>query len=398
IWRNSTEGGEAPLLYYLHDGLHNSVFPESICPYATRSGHDLECAGLDSHRSKNPLAFTIESMSTYYEEATIKAQLVAKKSSMPLSTNMISVTHYYPCIGDRAFDEQCQIDKCTLCPPELPMSTCCVPSDDYSGITIEGEFIAHSRMVLDGGHVMLLVGYNDVFQTRDGYTGGFIVKNSWSDDEYQGSHSMQYWLQKISEWDERFICPNSFNPFNWYIASDDDGLVGIESCLSKDSKDYAHLNHMPLHLNCVDANDCDPNMTYFALNTTSYGDHMTIMCLYEYNSSSNLATEMCLDAMRPSKIATIFRPVEIYPNNPDLCGFYFIPYEVNRKITAQFQGFFVNSFDISWAPQSYVANQHNFPQYDYTLLQNSTKTQRGKKFDGPFPSAHVFKAHHHTHK
>lgn len=55
----------------------------------------------------------------------------------------------------------------------------------------------------------LLVGYNDAFLTRDGFTGGLIVKNSWSDGPTQGSHSLAYWMQEHSDWEERTVCPNS---------------------------------------------------------------------------------------------------------------------------------------------------------------------------------------------
>ncbi|EQC31800.1 hypothetical protein SDRG_10589 [Saprolegnia diclina VS20] len=397
IWRNSTEGGEVPLLYYLQHGLHDAVYPDSVCPYIPTMGHDLECPGLALRRPSNPLRFTVEAMETYYEEATIKAQLVARSSAMPFSTNMVTLTHYYPCIGDLVTDPRCAPSSCHLCPPELPQATCCIPQTGDSSVTMEGEFVSHSSMASDGGHVMLLVGFNDLYETRDGFTGGFIVKNSWADSRYQGSHSMQYWMQNISEWEERILCPNSYNPFSWYIASEEDDVVGIDAVLSDDSKLYAHLNQMPLHLRCIDADACDPSLVYFAKNRTDYGDHMYIMCFYEYNMSYDTSTLMCLPPLRQAAIADVFEPVEVYANDPDLCGFYMIPYDVNRHINAQFQGFFVNSFDISWAPQSYAANADAFLQYDYGPLLRSTKRQRHVSFDGPFPNAHVFKAHRHRH-
>ncbi|OQS03646.1 hypothetical protein THRCLA_21112 [Thraustotheca clavata] len=48
----------------------------------------------------------------------------------------------------------------------------------------------------------------------------------------------------------------------------------------------------------------------------------------------------------------------MYPNHRHHCGFCFIQYEVQR--------FSVNSSDITWAPQSYLANQNEFPQFDTT--------------------------------
>jgi hypothetical protein len=69
---------------------------------------------------------------------------------------------------------------------------------------------------------MLLVGYNDNYVTESGDVGGFILKNNWAG----GSHSVDYWMQEISRWDESRICPNSINPRNWYDCK------SIENCLS----------------------------------------------------------------------------------------------------------------------------------------------------------------------
>lgn len=80
---------------------------------------------------------------------------------------------------------------------------------------------------------------------------------------------------------------------------------------------------------------------------------------------------------------------QIKENDTDRCGFYFIPYEALRKWIMQFQGFFVNSFDIEWHPQSYLANQKDYPDADYTLLEASTKHQNHSSFVGPFPNAKV---------
>ncbi|POM68650.1 HECT E3 ubiquitin ligase, partial [Phytophthora palmivora] len=68
------------------------------------------------------------------------------------------------------------------------------------------------------------LGYNDLYRTKQGYTGGFILKNSWFDGIHpalgpmhaRGSHSIKYWLQEITEWEEASMCPNSYDPENWY--------------------------------------------------------------------------------------------------------------------------------------------------------------------------------------
>ncbi|RHY28472.1 hypothetical protein DYB25_005728 [Aphanomyces astaci] len=392
VWRNSTEGGEVPLLYYLHKGLKDSVFPVHVCPYTSSQGHDWDCPELAiaSVRKSNPLSFTVNDMGTFYDQASIKRKLVQSGLAMPVSTTLVSIQHMYPCVGKLlANDPRCDAATCQLCPPELPMATCCVPADSTDGQNMDGEFLAHSGMQVDGGH--LVVAYNDLFRTREGATGGFVVKNSWQDG-WQGSHSMAYWMQDISEWDDRVVCPNSFNPFNWYVPTQDDGVVDIAACLSDDSVQYAALNRQPLHLTCVDDAYCVPGRVYFAKNRTSYGDRMHVMCFWEYDPTDKSSKHVCLPPMLQETIARTFEPDEVYENDSDLCGFYFLPYDTISQVSALFQGFFVNSFDVEWAPQSYVANREKFPHLDYSLVQASTFTQHSPdRFDGPFPFAHKYK-------
>ncbi|KAF4134034.1 hypothetical protein GN958_ATG16716 [Phytophthora infestans] len=80
---------------------------------------------------------------------------------------------------------------------------------------------------------------------------------------------------------------------------------------------------------------------------------------------------------------------EVKENDTDRCGFYFIPHVALRRWIAQFQDFFVNSFDIQWDSQSYAANKDAHPDLDYTLLESSTKTQNHSESLGPFPYAKI---------
>ncbi|KAJ0407829.1 hypothetical protein P43SY_008290 [Pythium insidiosum] len=319
MWMNSTEGGEVPELYYLREGLKNSVFPQAVCKYYTEDGNDTLCPGMEPARKSNPLKFQVK----------------------------------------------------------------------------------------------LLVGYNDAYLTRDGFTGGLIVKNSWADGPRQGSHSLAFWMQEVSDWEERTVCPNSYNPVNWYqcgnegINSQKSGFnrsnafnEGIQACLSEETKIYAETNVQPLHLKCTDPTQCktEGDFTYFVRNTTDWGDRMTVMCLWEYSVEQHISREICLKPMLEIDIARTLRPVEeeVRENDTDRCGFYFIPYEALRHWIAQFQGFFVNSFDIEWDPQSYLANADSYPDVDYTLLKQSTKKQNISDFLGPFPYASIVKKFDHN--
>lgn len=285
----------------------------------------------------------------------------------------------------------------------MATTTCCIPLKGGRNRNMEGEFFSHRGMSIEGGHAMLLVGYNDAFLTREGFTGGLIVKNSWADGPYQGSHSLAYWMQEVSDWEERSVCPNSYNPFNWYQCgnegvssngdSSDDYNEGVEDCLSEETKLYANVNIQPLHLKCKDPELCrtDGDFTYFVRNTTDWGDRMTVVCLWEYSAELYVAREICLPPMLEEYIAFTLAPVdeEVNENDTDRCGFYFIPYVALRHWIAQFQGFFVNSFDIQWDSQSYAANKAVHPELDYSLLEASTKKQNHSEFLGPFPYAKV---------
>jgi hypothetical protein len=239
-------------------------------------------------------------------------------------------------------------------------------------------------------------------------------------------------MQEVSDWEERAVCPNSYkydtlfgmyslkvqalkfdslsvvrSPFNWYqcgnegISSKRSGSEtqeyneGVEDCLSEETKLFADVNIQPLHLKCKDPALCrtDGDFTYFVRNTTDWGDRMTVMCLWEYSAEQHAAREMCLPPMLEVYIALTLAPVEeeVQENDTDRCGFYFIPYVALRQWIAQFQGFFVNSFDISWDPQAYAANKDSYPQLDYSLLEASTKRQNHSEFLGPFPYAKVVK-------
>ncbi|KAL3673459.1 hypothetical protein V7S43_001170 [Phytophthora oleae] len=406
MWMNSTEGGEVPELFYLQNGLKESVFPQSVCKYYSDPGNDTLCPGLEAAQAAgNPLKFQLSGMTTKYEDMSVREHLVRKNQAMPLSTPIAMTTHYYPCIGAFANDRHCQAETCTLCPGDMATTTCCIPLEGGRNRNMEGEFFSHRGMSIEGGHAMLLVGYNDAFLTREGFTGGLIVKNSWADGPTQGSHSLAYWMQEVSDWEERSVCPNSYNPFNWYqcgnegISSKQQGNEtqeyneGVKDCLSEETKLFADINIQPLHLKCKDPALCrtDGDFTYFVRNTTDWGDRMTVMCLWEYSEEQHVASEICLSPMLEVYIALTLGPVEeeVKENDTDRCGFYFIPYVALRRWIAQFQGFFVNSFDIEWDPQSYAVNKNLHPELDYSLLEASTKQQNHSDFLGPFPYAKV---------
>ena len=76
----------------------------------------------------------------------------------------------------------------------------------YPSLSPQGEFyyVPILPLVLEGGHAVTVVGYNDLFVTEAGFTGGWIIKNSWWDglppaahmwNHARGSHTLGYFLQ-----------------------------------------------------------------------------------------------------------------------------------------------------------------------------------------------------------
>ena len=199
------------------------------------------------------------------------------------------------------------------------------------------------------------------------------------------------------------MCPNSQSPYNWYACENSNEMthgrkgtafnastIEVDVCLLSETRLYAETNIQPLELKCLDATMCttDENITYYMRNMTAWGDRMTIPCLFEHHATTRASRDFCLEPMLVQTLAYIVTPVKVLVNDPHTCGFYFFPYEVVREYVTSFESFYVNSFDIQWHPSSYLANAATFPQFDYTLLNESMGKQREYPFDGPFPFAH----------
>ncbi|KDO18732.1 hypothetical protein SPRG_21642 [Saprolegnia parasitica CBS 223.65] len=367
--QNTTEGGFIEEFALVSNDV--AIFPDAICPYTPWPGNDTVCPGLtDAARASNPLKATVNSLKEYFDVQDIKAALFREKRALGFSTTMAEITRYIPCVGDLTKDPRCDVASplCTLCPPGIP-TTCCVTTKGGEDYNMDGEFTSHYGMEAEGGHAMTIVGYNDEYTTKDGYTGGYILKNSWWDGvdpplgpvHARGSHSIRYFMQEISEFEERFNCPNSRQPGNWYQCQ---GRVGV---IHAD----AGVIRAPINASLV---------------ATAVGDGFQTFCFFEYLGDSN-SSDVCLPAMLPTDIAHAFAPVEAeaYANNPDVCGFYFYPYAKQRAGAALGWEVSADDLDVTWAPQSYAANAHKFPTLDYTLVRQSTKVQKAAPVLGPIP-------------
>lgn len=394
VWMNSTEGGEIPLIYSLND-MNNALLPTAVCPYDMKHEiNETSCPGLKQALKTNPVDFEIKDMKTYFGVEEIKRKLREANRAMGFSTVMTNVRYFAPCTGRWAHHPECQKndDECqTLCPFDgkfIPGSCCITIS--RSNYNLDAEFYSHGQTdYLNGGHAMLLVGYNDNFVTQNGNVGGFILKNNW----LTASHSIDYFMQKISRWDESVVCPNSMNPRNWYACT------SIEDCLSEKTRMYAEISYQPHELKCVadpKSGVCktDPAYTYFIKNFTHTGDDMFSFCMFEYKAEGQdpqhpVAEEFCLDPFVLEGMVDFFAPVKVLPNDQDNCGFFFFPYDLVKEWWQIDFASFVTDFEFDFKDQSYAANKEQalkeHQHLDYSLLDQSLREQKSFEFEGPFP-------------
>lgn len=413
VLMNVTDGGEIQWIYYLTE-LYNKVLPVSVCPY-TEPGHDTECPGMEHALAKNPLKFDIKGMETAYSIMDTKKLMLQHKISLGWSSGVHAVTYAYACLGAWADHPKCNATNRVRCPEDKNYGTEWCAEFVEACYNMDGEFIMHGAMLAEGGHAMNVVGYNDEYITREGLVGGFIIKNSWEDRVYKeprgprGSHSIAYLLGEISDWDERMKCPNPNNPTNWlscvaladgptqsqgskpsaklqYAANDIQ-----KTCLSDTWMSHIVNNsRQPTEFVCIDSAFCStvPDTRYFLIEAKrdTMGDHMKAVML-EYPSMKNVETPM----LSPPVLSLIFQPIasqqKLLSDDDDICGFYFFPYQVLQKQTGLYKMFFTTYLDIVWDSQSYVSQAANHPDLDYSLIKDSTVTQRSISFNGPMPWA-----------
>jgi len=340
---------------------------------------------------KNPIEFKLDSFSTIYDIPHIKSQLRSSGHAMPFTTAVHTVSYYARC-DDYYFlnDSMCSLSPCIPCPDYFNYK-CCVKIEAPM-YNMNGEFRKHHALELEAGHVMVLAGYNDEYQTEDGMKGGFIMRNSWIDGVYslnefgerkaRGSHSLAFFMQQISPANERAICPNSANPRNWYPCGGSN-LTNIDSvkkdCLSNDNKISSLALKQPYHLKCRNAKLCDvrPSVTYYLIKYTRYGDDLFVFALFQYDTSNNQGIVKYFTPMPIDSFADIIGPVseEDLLNSDDHCGYYFFPYDLISESSGLFQSFFVNDYHLTFSDKSYLSSETQNPTLDYSLLRSSTKVQ-----------------------
>lgn len=282
---------------------------------------------------------------------------------------------------------------------------------------MEGEFFSHDAGI-DGGHAMTVVGWNDIFRTSTGDVGGWIVKNSWWDGKSpdtsvfkhaRGSHSIAWFMLEISDTDERAVCPNSYNPRNWYPCAGQNGVMNngekqapdpshyafdtmVSICTNKVTKLRARNQRRVLQLKCHDSNYCstEAGSQLFLINSTYMPGGLETMCFLQQLRDDSLSS-FCLPPFLLDDVATFITPAdhEVYENDRDLCGFYFYPFTLLEQTTAMIGSstYDIQGFDINWSPSAYDrGDEHNPKGLDYSQLRRSTHVQRDRHFAGDLPN------------
>ncbi|KAH7818126.1 putative hect e3 ubiquitin [Monocercomonoides exilis] len=239
--RNTTQGGESAWIFYLPN-LYTKLYPESLCAYKPTVKEEWDCPNLnESTKGTNPVRFTVRAMDTTYSVEDTKQLLLKKKEPLLISTALPSNVFYIPCnVGAKgendAYSKFCETTTDRVpCPyyiNKVRNDDQCLKMEEEDFISPDGEWTSFSPFVSVGGHEMKIVGFNDEWVTHDGKKGGFILENSWA----TGSHSIAFWMQKRSAWNERMVCPNSMDFQNWFACASMDEEEGGETYENENRK------------------------------------------------------------------------------------------------------------------------------------------------------------------
>jgi len=420
VFHNSTEGGEVWWLYNLKE-MYNKVLPSAVCPYMPNPEDEHKCPGMAEALKKNPIKFDIKSMTSAYNVIETKRLMVEHDRPLAWSSEMHNTAYFFPC-NDPYWKSrvECSSRLAVQCPTDRYYGSQTCARILSSMFNMDGEFFMHGQTLGEGGHAMNVVGYNDQFTTKQGQTGGFIIRNSWHDLTYgtspngrggRGSHSIAYWMQEISAWDEKAICPGPLNPENWISCVEQEAgphmgrKKGPSSLKNGDEYDISQtclddkfmenllsVSLQPTEFTCLDDTVCDkdPKYRYFLINMEhSVEQDLAKVCMLRYDTTNKEQDVYCTPFHIPAQIAYWFRPIQsqldLLKDDEDLCGFWFWPYEMLNKQVGMYNNFYSTYFDIEWDDQSYDANSASHTDLDYSFIKQSTFSQKNMTFDTPSP-------------
>ncbi|EKE41391.1 hypothetical protein ENUP19_0266G0032 [Entamoeba nuttalli] len=386
-----------PQFLWRYSSLSNKVLPESICEYQTNKDNEWKCDGKEQAQKTNALKFDVKSIATF---RTIEELKEAVKQG-PVSLVLVLVQGQYIIQVDNKDNILGKIPGAEIkeCPEN---SNLCVyiPSER---ITNDGEYIIPERANNRYGyHVVTIVGYNDNYITKDNTRGAFIIRDSTDDTLVYGSHSYQYLKGEHSEWDERTLCANVYNPLGWDSCvfmnpgpTGDSKVVKYDlkaTCLNeKYIKENVLNTRKPTEFKCINSDFCDTTKRYFISSTSrsQHSSYLFTITFLEVNPNNTdeqkeiTFTDFPLDSYNKF-IQPIDSQIELIQTNTTFCGYRSLPYIVLDKISmAKTQdSYYGVQFNIEWDKQSYPNNG----EFDYSqILKSIHEFPEYKGFLGPEP-------------
>jgi len=404
----------------------------------------------ETKQKTNPIKFSVNGINTKRTISDVKKLLNDYNAPVAFDSSLIIGYHVIPTEGHESLRNL--IDKTDSCPDD-PSKECMYL--EQHEMNPDGEFFICDNLALsEGGHAMNIVGYNDEFANKDGSKGAFVVRNSWLEavydtienvwkfpndtihrnilkkskvnavlgdlpptprNYYRGSHSSDYILGRISEWDERTICPNANNVQNWDScvflsvgptkfgvrkAKTETRIDETSACFNETFMiDYVKNYRRPTEFRCLNqfsdtlCNDNDvENATFFLTHKSQSLNNpylINICMLRVMKDDHSDQKEFCVNDVPFDYIEFLFMPIQtqldLLVNDDDYCGFHIWPYTYIEK-NQKYRGFMdVIHFDIEWDDMSYLVNKKKNPTKDYSFIQDSTHTQKTMDFDGPSP-------------
>ncbi|KAL7717997.1 Peptidase C1A papain C-terminal domain-containing protein [Entamoeba marina] len=392
---NTTNTGY-PQWLWQYTSLANKVIPNSVCPYQTDSENEWKCDGKDKAQEKNPIKFNVNAIRTYRSISELKSAVKNGPLSMIVPTyngEHVMTSNTDPILKKlpSARVAQCpdSSDECVYIPNEH--------------ISADGEYIMTDKAVNRAGyHVVTIVGYNDEYLAKDNTKGAFIVRDSLPEREKYGSHSAQFLSGKYSEWDERTLCANVYNPMNWdSCVNMNPGPTGDAvkkdiraTCLNDDYiTDNVNNTRKPIEFECFDETICSSTSErYFLINTSRSDDtsYLFSTCFLKVNpSNTDEQTEECFVDIPIGAYNKFIRPIEsqitLLTKDTTFCGYRSLPYSYLDSVTMvkAYDTYYGVQFDIDWDSTSYVSDSNSF---DYTTLEaNIHSMPEFKGFIGPEP-------------
>ena len=443
---NSTEDGEPEMLYYFGSDVQR-VLPEAACPYYGDNAQQTVCADREAKLGKNPLSFRVRGIETAYSLSGIKELLVKHGQPLTWSDSIFEQTYMVRCDSREglAATEVCKRCVYPVSPTVTPGADGYAASQCYAlyltnTYGTEGAFALHGKPFLAGGHGLLLVGYNDNFRVNTGRAdqlgertvGGFIVKNSWGG---QGGHSLRYWSQEISLMEENLLCPNERSARNW-LAVDTMCVLGggsVAECSAAQGEAYKRVRgewqRGATVLKCVPVahdrgvflgfTECAPEKRYVLagapqlgynrggqpsglwLETPADSDGLFRVNLFEYDPAAPAAPAVrrTTGLTTLENLERLFEPEHVVGNDESQCGYYFYPYQYFQEAAARMPAFghdalgSVTYYDVEWHPSSFIANRAQYPDRDYTYLEQSRRRMPVYNFTGPIDFKEVYPPH-----